>query len=215
MLKSHMRRPNPAAVWHVCGTTSACGPVLVVIPAGHGGCDLGFLVGAGEGNRTLMTSLEGWGSAIELRPRAPVELRAPHQVSTDSVPVRRHRRRSQMPGRAGSSSGRCGPGGAAAPRMLAHGTVGYVRFHGMWRSLVSAPALGAGGRRFESGHPDQVRVPFDLHLAQRGSQSGSHVLPCRTWPIARGAVTARTRSTSTTPPIAGTGNITVAAQDGG
>src|ERR1017187_11002955 len=26
--------------------------------------------GAGEGNRTLMTSLEGWRSAIELRPRA-------------------------------------------------------------------------------------------------------------------------------------------------
>ena len=38
--------------------------------------------------------------------------------------------------------------------MLAHRTVGYVRFNGMWRSLVSAPALGAGGRRFESGHPD-------------------------------------------------------------
>ena len=32
--------------------------------------DLRFWVGAGEGNRTLMTSLEGWGSAIELRPRA-------------------------------------------------------------------------------------------------------------------------------------------------
>jgi hypothetical protein len=31
--------------------------------------DQRFLVGAGEGNRTLMTSLEGWGSAIELRPR--------------------------------------------------------------------------------------------------------------------------------------------------
>jgi hypothetical protein len=31
--------------------------------------DLGFLIGAGEGNRTPMTSLEGWGSAIELRPR--------------------------------------------------------------------------------------------------------------------------------------------------
>ena len=29
--------------------------------------------------------------------------------------------------------------------------------YGMWRSLVSAPALGAGGPRFESGHPDQVR----------------------------------------------------------
>ena len=26
-------------------------------------------VRAGEGNRTLMTSLEGWGSTIELRPR--------------------------------------------------------------------------------------------------------------------------------------------------
>jgi hypothetical protein len=34
------------------------------------GLDLVFRVGAGEGNRTLMTSLEGWGSAIELRPRA-------------------------------------------------------------------------------------------------------------------------------------------------
>ena len=32
--------------------------------------DLGFRVGAGEGNRTLMTSLEGWGSTIELRPRS-------------------------------------------------------------------------------------------------------------------------------------------------
>jgi hypothetical protein len=27
------------------------------------------VVRAGEGNRTLMTSLEGWGSTIELRPR--------------------------------------------------------------------------------------------------------------------------------------------------
>jgi hypothetical protein len=36
---------------------------------GHTGCDLGFRVGAGDGNRTRMTSLEGWGSTIELRPR--------------------------------------------------------------------------------------------------------------------------------------------------
>ena len=35
--------------------------------------ELGFVGGAGEGNRTLMTSLEGWSSAIELRPRVPVE----------------------------------------------------------------------------------------------------------------------------------------------
>jgi hypothetical protein len=32
--------------------------------------DLGLYIRAGEGNRTLMTSLEGWGSTIELRPRA-------------------------------------------------------------------------------------------------------------------------------------------------
>ena len=36
------------------------------------------------------------------------------------------------------------------------GQVGYGRFSGMWRSLVSAPALGAGGREFESRHPDQT-----------------------------------------------------------
>ena len=38
----------------------------------------------------------------------------------------------------------------------------------MWRSLVSAPALGAGGRRFESGHPDQLRAHVDLGLGLRG-----------------------------------------------
>ena len=30
----------------------------------------------------------------------------------------------------------------------------YTSVDGTWRSLVSAPALGAGGRRFESGRPD-------------------------------------------------------------
>jgi hypothetical protein len=35
--------------------------------------------GAGEGNRTLMTSLEGWGSAIELRP---------HIWRGDEIPAR-------------------------------------------------------------------------------------------------------------------------------
>ena len=28
----------------------------------------------------------------------------------------------------------------------------------MWRSLVSAPALGAGSRRFKSGHPDDIQA---------------------------------------------------------
>jgi hypothetical protein len=48
--------------------------------------DLGFLVGAGEGNRTLMTSLEGWGSAIELRPRVRHGI-DPAPMRTDSVPA--------------------------------------------------------------------------------------------------------------------------------
>jgi hypothetical protein len=50
------------------------------------GFDLGFWVGAGEGNRTLMTSLEGWGSAIELRPRVRRDV-GPARMRTDSVPV--------------------------------------------------------------------------------------------------------------------------------
>ena len=42
--------------------------------------DLRLRVGAGDGNRTRMTSLEGWGSAIELHPRA-VGVRPPDQGS--------------------------------------------------------------------------------------------------------------------------------------
>jgi hypothetical protein len=56
-------------VWHICGTTVVREMIRPTMPPGYPCCDLGFLVGAGEGNRTLMTSLEGWGSAIELRPR--------------------------------------------------------------------------------------------------------------------------------------------------
>jgi hypothetical protein len=46
--------------------------------------DLVLHGGAGEGNRTLMTSLEGWGSTIELRPRAaPAQpVRAPASTSS-------------------------------------------------------------------------------------------------------------------------------------
>ena len=42
--------------------------------------ELGLWVGAGEGNRTLMTSLEGWGSAIELRPRGGCALCVAYRV---------------------------------------------------------------------------------------------------------------------------------------
>jgi hypothetical protein len=44
--------------------------------------DVRFL-GAGEGNRTLMTSLEGWRSAIELRPRARQGSLDGHRVGTE------------------------------------------------------------------------------------------------------------------------------------
>jgi hypothetical protein len=57
------------AQWHVYGTAGRQRRSWQ--SPGQGSCfpELGFLVGAGEGNRTLMTSLEGWGSTIELRPR--------------------------------------------------------------------------------------------------------------------------------------------------
>jgi hypothetical protein len=57
------------AMWHVCGTTTLCEPIRLSLLSGCQGCDQRIYVGAGEGNRTLMTSLEGWGSAIELRPQ--------------------------------------------------------------------------------------------------------------------------------------------------
>src|SRR5215471_4690190 len=85
----------------------------------------------------------------------------------------------------------------------------------MWRSLVSAPALGAGGRRFESGHPDQFRGYVDLGQVSPGSQIGSHVLPFRAWRTARDAGGARTRSTSITPPSAAILTITGAARGAG
>ena len=82
-----------AGMRHACGlwpmhgpsrpAASRCGPDRdLAMPV-----DLRFLVGAGEGNRTLMTSLEGWGSAIELRPRARMRNPSSPPVSTVSVPV--------------------------------------------------------------------------------------------------------------------------------
>src|SRR5580698_8916581 len=99
------------------------------------------------------------------RPTRPVEGPAEH-VITGSVPARAV---SQFtgPGLAGpsvpSTSGRVtrraeedlGRRAVHCPGNLA-GQISYGRSNGMWRSLVSAPALGAGGREFESRHPDQT-----------------------------------------------------------
>ena len=56
----------------------------------------------------------------------------------------------------------------------------------MWRSLVSAPALGAGGRRFESGHPDQLRAHVDLDETHMGATLGAMCYRPG-WPTARAA----------------------------
>jgi hypothetical protein len=55
-----------ARVWHETDERRPCKA------GGRGtqGRDLDLCIGAGEENRTLMTSLEGWGSTIELRPRS-------------------------------------------------------------------------------------------------------------------------------------------------
>ena len=37
-------------------------------------------------------------------------------------------------------------------------SISPVLINGTWRSLASAPALGAGGRRFESARPEKVPV---------------------------------------------------------
>jgi hypothetical protein len=104
--------------------------------------------------------------------RAPGGTCRRHRVSTDSVQVHAIEPEPRLAGWTPARSGELRRGLASRPTVarqaahvprgarrrgvLAHGTVGYGSVCGMWRSLVSAPALGAGGRRFESGHPDHV-----------------------------------------------------------
>ena len=48
---------------------------------------------AGDGNRTRMTSLEGWSSTIELRPQQPPN----HRLTSVAYRLPRHRRDSRAP----------------------------------------------------------------------------------------------------------------------
>ena len=57
---------------------------------------------AGDGNRTRMTSLEGWSSTIELRPQQPPN----HRLTPVAYRLPRHRRHSRAP--------RGGPSGIVA-----------------------------------------------------------------------------------------------------
>ena len=62
------RRAIGRTEWHATGSQacwpSTCDDAKSVLPA--------QTFGAGDGDRTRTTSLEGWGSTIELRPLAPV-----------------------------------------------------------------------------------------------------------------------------------------------
>jgi hypothetical protein len=66
-------------------TTTAALPMI-----GRGAVSAGGDGGAGDGNRTRMASLEGWGSAIELRPHTPRRRSGP-SVPVASFSVRRVR----------------------------------------------------------------------------------------------------------------------------
>ncbi len=92
--------------------------------------------GAGDGNRTRIASLEGWNSAIELRPHAPSLGRTQGTCWQGGDGTR-------------GSSRPAGPAGRV--RSGVHGAV----YRGV-AQLGSALALGARGRRFKSGHPDQM-----------------------------------------------------------
>jgi hypothetical protein len=68
--------------------------------------------GAGEGNRTLMASLEGWGSAIELRPHPPGQQRgaSPHRPGQSRVAYRLPRPDTSRDGDCDDVQGRGGTG---------------------------------------------------------------------------------------------------------
>src|SRR5215472_4457778 len=54
---------------HAAGTKEAPGALLAVGRLAGTAVDLGFWVGAGEGNRTLMTSLEGCDYHLAVQPK--------------------------------------------------------------------------------------------------------------------------------------------------
>jgi hypothetical protein len=65
-----------ATVWHVCGTPVLTTPRTASDRTPKKVFDQQELTRADDGNRTRMTSLEGWGSTIELHPRgSPVDER--------------------------------------------------------------------------------------------------------------------------------------------
>ena len=70
-------------MWPVCGPLAVPLGAAINSPAVY----LLFSTGAGDGNRTRMTSLEGWSSTIELRPQRP---RPGAAVTRQAYRLRRH-----------------------------------------------------------------------------------------------------------------------------
>src|SRR5215471_5974510 len=66
-----------------------------------------------------------------------------------------HQSTERAQGLAGAKAVHSNVRGSAVRRRVEQPVAG----NGAWRSLVSAPALGAGGRRFESGRPDRIPAP--------------------------------------------------------
>jgi hypothetical protein len=96
-------------MWPVCGPRTVAAMRSAIRAATGCGSDLEDLGGAGDRDRTGMTSLEGWGSTIELRPRDGSRRRQQHtgQPGTQIPPQRPRREAAGLwpPVRPGSGLG--------------------------------------------------------------------------------------------------------------
>ena len=181
----------PETLWHVRGTRGSQTRVSKALAAGIPRSDQPLCRGAGDGNRTRMTSLEGWSSTIELHPRegTPSVRHAPGQPPeprNEHVP----RPRSLIPAAGSVEIGRRRVGQA-----LRGGCRGsLVRRRGM-AQFGSASALGAEGRRFESGYPDQhVSQTVTGQNVRRATSRATFLdLPWQRDPVARGGKSGQSR----------------------
>ncbi len=149
--------------------TAPRGPAMGAV--GRGDCED---LGADDGNRTRVASLEDWGSTIELRPHRS-RLRWSPDCGTQGNGCRRAHRAPRRPSRP-----------AGVRRDVAQ--------------VGSASALGAEGRGFESRHPDRrpthhddvgavVRVPAQRPARQR--RAGLSVPAGRDGPVRAAGVVGR------------------------
>jgi hypothetical protein len=87
-LSEHVQLPPTPARFEASGDIREMSSELPVSSGDRHGADEGK-GRAGDGDRTRITSLEGWGSAIELRPRAKITLARRSAGPRSSEPARR------------------------------------------------------------------------------------------------------------------------------